>query len=782
MKKITHFLSFLLLAAGTAFAQVPMFFNTNVAGGGNAFPLNNSATSRKVQWFIPAGSMGAISAGNNITDVYFQAGSAATRTYPNLVVKLKTGTGTGLTGTASGPVEAGMTTVYSGTNITIISTTGGWIKITLQTPWLYNNTAPLIVELEHNATTGTGPTIYQAVSIPGPGNGRQWADYNVGTITGVGTNQVNFGVDILPATPCAGAPPSNSVAFSSFTTCPGLGNPLLGLAASYSLGGLTYQWNSSTVSPVGPFSPIPNATLSSVPIPTLASTTWFQIVATCTNGSPASTTLNPSEFFVAGTTTNVVPYSESFEGIQVNNRLPNCSWLANGVGTLVNTYVSSNTNNRIPRTGSKFASFSNLIPGTNYMYTNEIYMEPGITYSASTWYQTDLTGANNWSDLSLMIGSAQTPTALTTIASTNGPAISFLYKALSGTFTVPTPGFYHIALKATSGPGAAVYMSIDDINVEIPCTPSLNSPTLTLTSASGTNVCSGISMNFNASGANTYTWSTGSNAAAITITPTSNMQVTVAGSNTLTGCAVTNSLNINVKPSPVVSIINIPTTGCAGKSMTLVATGANNYVWNTGAVGQVAIVTPTGNTSYTVIGTNSQGCSAQSSQLVTVFPNPLVAGNVARNQICLGESEQLTGSGANSYTWTANSIYIVANPVIVTPNTSTTYTVEGKDNNGCVSKDFVNLTVNACTDIKAIETGNGAMSLYPNPNSGIFTVTLSNGLSNTVEVMDVTGKIVATYQEVKTSVNIDLSSFASGIYTVKVSSSKGQGILKMVKE
>src|SRR5690606_861627 len=136
-------------------------------------------------------------------------------------------------------------------------------------------------------------------------------------------------------------------------------------------------------------------------------------------------------FVVAGTTTNTAPYSENFEGVLNEDFLPNCSWDSPTLGSTALTYTAAGTANRLPRSGSKFAAFSNSTPGTNFMYSNGIYLETGITYSASMWYQTDLTGANNWTDLSLLYGTAQNPTGLTSIASTGGPAVSLIYKPLS---------------------------------------------------------------------------------------------------------------------------------------------------------------------------------------------------------------------------------------------------------------------------------------------------------------------------------------------------------------
>ena len=113
------------------FGQTPMFFNTNAAGGSNTFPFANSATSRKLQWFIPPNSLTGVTVGNNITKVWFQAGTSASQTYPIFTIKLKTGSGTGLTGTNGGPIEPGMTVVYTAINQTVATTAGSWFGFTL---------------------------------------------------------------------------------------------------------------------------------------------------------------------------------------------------------------------------------------------------------------------------------------------------------------------------------------------------------------------------------------------------------------------------------------------------------------------------------------------------------------------------------------------------------------------------------------------------------------------------------------------------------------------------
>ena len=578
-------------------------------------------------------------------------------------------------------------------------------------------------------------------------------------------------------TPLCTGTPSMTVTGPSYALCPGE-TANFGIGNLSADAGYTFNWFSSTISQVGPWTGV-GSTGITYAAPNQTVPAWYSCVISCT--APGGSSIQPvANITIAGTTTSSVTYTESFENIGLNDRLPNCSWFSPNLGATARTYTSALNGNRLPRTGSSYATFNNSSSGNSFYYTNGIQMNPGITYSASLWYQTDFTGATNWSDLSILIGTVQANTGLTSIVSSNGPAVSPVYKSLSGTFTVPNSGLYYVAIRATASNGAAVYLTWDDLKIEIPCTPTLNTPTVTLSSSTSSNVCSGVPVNLTASGASSYVWSTGSTASAITVTPTSNGSYAVTGTSSITGCAATVSQNFSVKPSPVVSIINLPPTSCAGKPVNLIASGANNYVWNTGAIGNVATVSPTANTTYTVVGTNSQGCSSQATQLITVFNNPQVTISALRNTICVGESEQLLASGAVNYQWMSNSIYIQSNPVIVTPNVSTTYTVMGTDNNGCTGTDVINMTVNVCAGLSS-NAKQTLVQIFPNPNNGVFNIVLNDVSDASVQVLDITGRVIASYNNVNDTLSVSLENAASGVYYVKINSAKGLVVEKIIK-
>jgi hypothetical protein len=75
--------------------------------------------------------------------------------------------------------------------------------------------------------------------------------------------------------------------------------------------------------------------------------------------------------------------------------------------------------------------------------------------------------------------------------------------------------------------------------------------------------------------------------------------------------------------------------------------------------------------------------------------------------------------------------------------------------------------------------------IYPNPTNGLVNVTLAPGLNNcTIEVYDVTGKLVKSTQINQTQSTLDLKDFANGLYTYKVKSAAKTVIKegKIVKE
>ena len=130
-------------------------------------------------------------------------------------------------------------------------------------------------------------------------------------------------------------------------------------------------------------------------------------------------------------------------------------------------------------------------------------------------------------------------------------------------------------------------------------------------SASLSTVCAGQAVTLTATGASTYTWSDGQTGASVSVSPSTTTTYTVTGVDS-NGCSATSSsVTVTVNALPTVAISGT-LSYCAGGSTTLTATaGLSSYLWSTGATTQAITVSTAG--SYTVTGTDSNGCSATSS-------------------------------------------------------------------------------------------------------------------------------------------------------------------------
>jgi len=208
----------------------------------------------------------------------------------------------------------------------------------------------------------------------------------------------------------------------------------------------------------------------------------------------------------------------------------------------------------------------------------------------------------------------------------------------------------------------------------------------------------------------------------------------------------------------MLSAMALPASICAGDSSTLTALGASTYSWSTGHDTSSISVSPASTTTYTVTGTDANGCSNTASVTVTVNAIPSVSATALPDTICSGESSMLTGSGASTYSWSTGQN---TSSISVTPASTTTYTVTGTATNGCSNTASVTVTVNATPTVSATalpaticagdsstltatgastyswSTGHNTSSLSVTPTSTTtYTVTgtATNGCSNTVEV------------------------------------------------
>jgi gliding motility-associated-like protein len=280
-------------------------------------------------------------------------------------------------------------------------------------------------------------------------------------------------------------------------------------------------------------------------------------------------------------------------------------------------------------------------------------------------------------------------------------------------------------------------------------------------------ICNGNTATLTASGASSYTWNPGAlSGSSVSVSPNSNTTYTVLGIDG-NGCRTTSTLQLNVSNVSITASSN-PTILCSSPTATLSATGATTYTWNPGALtGNSVVVTPTASTVYTVIATNTLGCTGTRTLNLSVGTTPTVTASASSNTICAGNTITLTTSGANTYTWLPGSL--TGSNVLVSPGTNTTYTVRGRNLSGCEGTNTINITVNPtpsltafstpiilCSGSQATLTASGATSYTWNPGAmtgssitvnplvtTVYTVVASNTLNcTTAATVDL--KVTAT--------------------------------------
>ena len=179
------------------------------------------------------------------------------------------------------------------------------------------------------------------------------------------------------------------------------------------------------------------------------------------------------------------------------------------------------------------------------------------------------------------------------------PSATYLWStgSTSAAITATTNGAYSVTITA----GACTNTAVQSITINPSPTISVNSGT----------ICSGKSFTIIASGANTYTYTPG----GPVVSPTTTASFSVSGTDLL-GCVSASPAisNIFVNPLPFVSVASTSSLLCTGQTATLTATGATSYSWNTGAATAVIVINPTITTTYSVSGTDTNGCKK-----VTVF-------------------------------------------------------------------------------------------------------------------------------------------------------------------
>lgn len=227
---------------------------------------------------------------------------------------------------------------------------------------------------------------------------------------------------------------------------------------------------------------------------------------------------------------------------------------------------------------------------------------------------------------------------------------------------------------------------------------------------------------------------------------------------------------------PSLSISTTNTTYCSGKSATLTASGATSYTWNPGAITSSSLViSPTTNIIYNLSG-SAGSCTNNKSYTISVSPNPTVTAVPSSTAICKGNSATISSGGAISYTLMPGSI--VGASAIVSPTTTTTFTVTGINAIGCKNTKTLLIVVNPCTGIDELENKHSII-FYPNPfTNEIYFKTEADILNKKYLIYNTSGQVIQ--KGILNGNKINCADFSKGLYFIKVEGSPQT--FKLVKQ
>jgi gliding motility-associated-like protein len=292
-----------------------------------------------------------------------------------------------------------------------------------------------------------------------------------------------------------------------------------------------------------------------------------------------------------------------------------------------------------------------------------------------------------------------------------------------------TPGTYTYTVNSTGGnplcPSSTTATATIIVN---PCNCSV-------TATNSGPICSGagtVNLFATTTARAIYSWTGPNGFTSTDQNPTSVVIPTTPGTYAYTvsminnGDTCTSTTNVLVGAPPAVGA-GIDRTACNGASVTLSGSGAVSYTWDNGVTNGVAF-NPITTTTYTVTGTDANGCTNTDVVTVTVSTSPIIGAGIDQTT-CPGGSIILTGTGGVSYTWN-NS---VTNGISFVPATTATYTVTGTDAFGCQNTDQVLVTVYA---LPAIDAGQ-PQAVCPGGSviltgAGGVSYTWNNGITNGV--------------------------------------------------
>jgi|GEM_PF-5117250 len=329
--------------------------------------------------------------------------------------------------------------------------------------------------------------------------------------------------------------------------------------------------------------------------------------------------------------------------------------------------------------------------------------------------------------------------------SVSGPGTFTWSNGVTGSLTVVSPTastYYSVAISSNTCP----------MLVNVAVTPSMP----VIASSSPSVSCAGETVTLSATGLNTFTWSTGAIGNWTSVSPTVTTTYSVVASGG--ACTGTASVTQIVQANPTITASSSSASICSGNTVTLSASGTPFYLWSNGSSSSSITVAPAVTTAYTVTGISGI-CTASAIVIQSVVSTPTVGGISSSSVLCSGDAATLTASGASNYSWMPSGS---GNSIVITPSTSTTYTIIGS-NGPCTSSTSITQSVVICTALWE-QFRNSRLIVYPMPFTDELNIISKNFI--TILIFNSKGELLGR-SEGNGNVLVNTSQWSPGIYFLK---------------
>ncbi len=187
--------------------------------------------------------------------------------------------------------------------------------------------------------------------------------------------------------------------------------------------------------------------------------------------------------------------------------------------------------------------------------------------------------------------------------------------------------------------------------------------------------------------------------------------------------------------------------------------------------------TPTSTGSYTLKGTNADGCTSTSEAFqLTIYP-------VITPQLYYNSDGSLQTNINSPISWYLNNTILTGlASSTIKPTQSGTYKVQGIDSNNCPTN-----PQSILVSILATENEISSLGIYPNPSQGnqvVVEIPRSNiSALLTIEVYDLNGqkRLSKTVSNQISNIPMDISSLATGTYLLRIPELYQEKVIKLIK-